>query len=127
MRVTRLVVLATVGLVFAVGSGAVWGKGAKDKDDKVMGALWKYRIEREGKIENGLFRVYKKDIFLKDKKVGTVDTKDEDETTLHITGIPELNGKAVLRKTRRNPPGATGKLKRDDGTTWEMTVVIDER
>jgi hypothetical protein len=111
-------------LVVAMGGGSAW---AKDKgNDHVVGALWSYTITREGKKETGQFRVFKKEMFHKDKKVGTVDVKDEDETTLHITGIAELNGKATLRKTQRHPPVAVGKLKRDDGTEWEMRVEVKE-
>lgn len=118
-------VLLAVGLIAGLGTGAALAK-AKDAKDHVMGAMWEYTITREGKKETGAFRVYKKEIFHKDKKVGTVDVKDEDETTLYFTAIPELNGKAVLRKTRRNPPAAVGTLKKDDGTEWEMRVVVKE-
>lgn len=114
-----------VGLVAGLGTQAAYARG-KDAKDHVMGAIWEYTITREGKKESGAFRVYKKEIFQKDKVVGTVDVKDEDETALYFTAVPELNGKALLRKTRRHPTAAAGTLKKDDGTEWEMRVVVKE-
>ena len=124
MRALWIVFIA-VGLIAGLGTRAAFAKG-KDAKDHVMGAIWEYTITRDGKKESGTFRVYKKEIFQKDKVVGTVDVKDEDETALYFTAMPELNGKAVLRKTRRHPTAAVGTLKKDDGTEWEMRVVVKE-
>jgi hypothetical protein len=99
----------------------------KPKDD-VMGAIWKYTLKREGQPEEkGEFRVYKDEIFLEDKKIGSVHKKDEDETTLTFGGAPKLNGTATLRKTNKKPPVASGTLKKSDGTTWDMHVQIFDR
>ena len=108
-----------------VASAALAAKGpAKGKDGKndVMGATWTCTISRGKEQSSGRFRVYKNEIFKGAEKVGRIETKDEDETTLVITGIPELNGKAVLRKVKQRPPGANGTLTKANGTTWEMKV-----
>jgi hypothetical protein len=121
----HLILIPAMSLVVGLGAEAAFAK-SKDAKDHVMGAIWEYTITREGQKESGTFRVYKKEIFLRDKVVGAVDVKDEDETALFFTAMPELNGKAVLRKTRRHPTAAVGTLKKDDGTQWEMRVVVKE-
>ena len=118
------VVVAVVSL-FAAGGQAAEKEKPKDK---VFGAIWSYKLTRDGaKEQAGTFRVYRDDVFLKDKKVGTVRRKGGGETLLTISGIPEIKGTALVRKTERHPAVGVGKFKKEDGTEWDMRVEIDER
>jgi hypothetical protein len=114
--------LTLVGLALALGLIASDAFAAPKKPDNIMGVIWSYTLTKGDKKENGTFRVYKKEIFKGDKKVGHVDVKDEDETTLVFTDWSEMNGTATLRKTRKNPPTAGGTLRKKDGSEWEMKV-----
>jgi hypothetical protein len=119
------VLVVTVVSLFAAGVHAA----AEDKPkDRVFGAIWSYKLTRDGaKPQAGTLRVYRDDVFLKDKKVGTVRRKGGGETLLTIGGIPEMKGTALLRKTERHPAVGVGKFKKEDGTEWDMRVEIDER
>ena len=115
--------LTLVGLALALGLATVADTlAAPKKPDNIMGAIWTYTLTKGDKKESGTFRVYKKEIFKGDKKVGHVTVKDEDETTLVFTDWSEMNGTATLRKTRKNPPTAGGTLHKKDGSDWEMKV-----
>src|SRR6476469_5758682 len=110
--------LTLAGLVIALGLAAASDAlAAPKKADNVMGAIWSYTLTKGDKKESGTFRVYKKEIFKGDKKVGHVDVKDEDETTLVFTDWSEMNGKADLRKTRKNPPPRAASSTRRTGRT----------
>ena len=76
---------------------------------------------------NPEIRVYQKVIYKGDKKVGDVQPKDDDETTLVFTNYAEFKGKAVLRKVKRMPPVWKGTLTKDDGTEWQMDVEVKDR
>ena len=93
-HVLPVVLVAVVSLLSAVGRVA-----AEDKPkDRVFGAIWSYKLTRDGaKPQKGTFRVYRDDVFLKDKKVGTVRRKGGGETVLTIGGIPQMIGTALLR------------------------------
>ena len=119
------VVVVTVVSLFSEGGQAAEKEKPKDK---VFGAIWSYKLTRDGaKEQAGTLRVYRDDVFVKDKKVGTVRRKGDGETLLTIGGIPEMKGTALLRKTGRNPAVGLGKFKKEDGTEWDMRVEIDER
>lgn len=102
---------------------------AQDRDgkDDVVGTIWRYTITHGNKKDTGQFRVYLKEIFKGKDKVGYVVPKDNDETTLHFTDYKEFKGTAVLRKTKRSPPTWQGTLNKQNGTRWEMTVIIKDK
>lgn len=119
-RFTPACVLAVLALFASVAWGV--GKGKDGKDD-VVGARWNYTLTKGSEEVKGHFRVYKKEVFHGGDKVGTVDVKDEDETTItFFVNWPEMHGKAILRKHHNRPPGANGKLHKKDGSEWEMKV-----
>ena len=101
--------------------------GNKDGVEDVKGARWHYEIHKGKQAEKGVFRVDKKVIYRFDKKVGVVHAQGDGETKLEINGLPELNGKATLQKTKAKPPVWTGNLVRKDGTKWKMTVEMRDR
>ena len=51
----------------------------------------------------------------------TYVSPDGKETTLVFSDWPEMNGTAKLRKNQRNPPGASGALRKEDGSEWDMS------
>jgi hypothetical protein len=112
-----------IGLLFALTASAAVGKPRKGKDgkDDIVGAVWTYTLTKDGKSESGRFRVFKHEIFKGKKKVGAA-SPDGDETTLVFSDWPEMNGTAKLRKNRKNPPGASGTLTKEDGSEWDMKV-----
>jgi hypothetical protein len=93
----------------------------KDKEDDVVGVIWHYTIKRDKAKQTGTFRVYNMKIYKGDKVVGKYQHSGDQKTTITFTDWPEMNGKVALTKTKRHPPHAEGKLKKDDGTEWEMT------
>src|SRR5687767_13444736 len=109
-------------LIGFLGASFTLAEPRKDRDgkDDVMGAIWSYTLTKGDETSHGKFRVYNKEVFKGSEKVGSVDVEDEDQTTITFTKWPEMNGKAVLRKTKRNPPGAAGTLTKTDGSQWEM-------
>jgi hypothetical protein len=120
-----LISLVTAACVLTLAAPAP----AKPKvRDDIVGAMWKYTLKREGEAEKkGEFRVFRGEIFLKDKKIGTLHKKDEDESTLIIGGLPELNGTAVVRNIKKKPVTAVGKFRRTDGTEWEIRIEVFDR
>jgi len=102
---------------------------AQDRDgkDDVVGTIWHYTITQGNKKDSGQFRVYLKDIFKGKDKVGHVVPKDGDETTLHFTDYKEFKGTAVLRKVKRTPATWKGTLNKQNGTQWEMTVIVKDK
>jgi hypothetical protein len=99
--------------------GADSRKGKDGKDDFV-GAIWRFTLTRDGKKESGQFRVYKDEIFKGATKVGVVQPKDKNETTLVFTEWPEMNGSATLRKVKNGQ--AAGTLNKNNGSKWEMVI-----
>lgn len=101
---------------------------AKGKDGKndIVGAQWRYTLKRGPKQEQGVFRVNNHELFRGPKKIGIAkpNPKQPDETALTITGVPELNGVAVLRKTGRQPARWRGTLKKVDGSEWDLQIVV---
>lgn len=102
---------------------------AQDRDgkDDIVGTIWRYTITHGSKKDTGQFRVYLKEIFKGKDKVGYVQPKDNDETTLHFTDYKEFKGTAVLRKTKRSPSTWQGTLSKQNGTKWEMTVIVKDK
>lgn len=125
--------LALMGIPFLVCLLAPTAQVNADKDgkDDVLGARWHYVIDKKGDdnedVEKGVFRVYKKVIYRKDRKVGLVHASSPTETKLEINDLPELNGTAKLRKVDAKPPVWKGVLVRKDGTKWKMTVEMRDR
>ena len=99
----------------------------RDGKDDVVGTIWHYTITHGNKKDSGQFRVYLKDIFKGKDKVGNIVPKDADETTLYFTDYKEFKGTAVLRRVKRNPVTWKGTLNRQNGTRWEMTVIIKDK
>jgi hypothetical protein len=124
------IVVATIAVVSCV-AGSMWGRSAlaaddsqpgKDGKDDVVGVVWNYTIARGKAKESGQFRVYNKKIYREDKVVGKYEQTGDQKTKITFTDWPEMNGTVNLTKTRRHPPRAYGKLKKTDGTEWDMTV-----
>jgi hypothetical protein len=88
------------------------GVTADGKDD-VVGAIWRYTLTRDGKEESGQFRVYQREICKGSEKVGVVEPKDKDETTLTFKNWPDMNGRATLRKIKNGR--ASGTVKKTKG------------
>ena len=99
----------------------------KDGKDDVVGARWQYVITHDKKKETGVFRVYNKEIFRGARKVGNVDPHGPDRTTLIVDGLPEINGRAELRKVGQRPPIWKGTLIRPNGSKWAMEVEVRDR
>jgi hypothetical protein len=96
-------------------------------DDKVVGTRYQFTCVNGDKEVTSTFRVYKYEVFRKDKKVGTLKPKNDTETTLIITDFEMLNGTAALRKINNGPPKWMGDLKKTDGSIWKLTVVGVEK
>jgi hypothetical protein len=104
----------------------------KDGVDDVKGAIWSYKINRDGREEEGQFRVYNLEVFRGKDKVGVVRPQGKgpqgrETTVLIIRQIPELNGRATLRKFEERPPVWRGKLERANGRIWDIEVEIKDR
>jgi hypothetical protein len=95
-------------------------KKGKDGKDDVVGAIWKYTLTLDEKEETGQFRVFEDEIFKGPDKVGKVESKDNDETTLIFKKWPEMNGRATLRKIKNGR--AAGTLIKKDGSKWKMVA-----
>jgi hypothetical protein len=115
--------LTSVFLLTLFASAAVVNAAAKKKDH-VVGSIWTYTITQGDKKETGTFRVYQLDIYKEDKKVGRATVKSADETTLTFTDLPELNGKAYVKKLKTGV--CSGQLKKTDGSEWEFKAHIKE-
>lgn len=121
--------MSNFGLILVASVCLVAGLGAnqKDKKDDVIGAIWEYKIERDGKTEHGTFRVFQYDIFKGAHKVGKVQPKNKEESTLNFNGLNELAGTAIIRKVRRKPPVWKGTLKKADGTEWDIRIDVRDK
>ena len=87
----------------------------KDRVEDVVGARWHYEITNgtdKKPVEKGVFRVNQKIIYKGKNKVGAVQAQNQTETKLVIDGIPEINGKATLKKVGEKPPVWEGILER---------------
>ncbi len=109
------------------------GKG-KDNDrkkgdgkDDVLGALWEYKLTRDGRKESGQFRVYQHEIFRGNKKVGSVYIKDNDEASFDISGWPEMNGKATIRKVKQQPVVWKGDFTRENRQKWNIELEVKDK
>ena len=125
-----LVSLALLTLAFSSGAAMAQTKGNKDGVDDVDGARWEYEIHMVGdkeNVEKGLFRIKDKVIYRNNKKVGEVHAQSATETKLTINGLPEINGKATLKKVDEKPPVWRGHLVRKDGTKWKMKEEMRDR
>jgi len=122
MRV-QAIVLCVVALVFGTSALAVRdsAKGKDGKDD-VVGSIWNYTLTKGKEKQSGTFRIYKGKVYKGDKEVGTYEQTGDEKTTITFTKWDEMNGTVALTKTKRHPPRAEGKLKKDDGSEWEMTA-----
>lgn len=109
--------------VFVLAANAQ--KTGKDGVDDVAGARWHYELTRDGEkkpFERGVFRVNNKVIYKGKTKVGVIQAQSRTETTLHIDGLPEINGVAKLKKTGEKPPIWEGRLERKAGKHFKMRV-----
>lgn len=97
---------------------AAYSQAKKDKDT-VVGTIWSFKAVKGSDVEKGAIRISDNKGA---KKVGVVKPKDEDETTLTISGMPEINGTIELRKTSLKPPIWKGTLTRTapSGTSPSM-------
>jgi hypothetical protein len=111
------------------GKGKDKGKDKDNKDgkDDVVGALWEYTLTREGRKESGQFRVFQREIFRGGKKVGSVYIKDNDESSFKISGWPEMNGEATIRKVKQQPVIWKGDFTRENGQKWNIELEIKDK
>ncbi len=106
---------------------ALSSDGTTSKDDNVVGARWEYTAEKDGEKLTGKFRAYKQELLIYEKKVGKIHPKDEDETRLIFTDLPEekLNGEAIIRKISNGKKATwVGTLKTKSGDSWNFTAVL---
>lgn len=99
----------------------------KDGVEDVKGARWGYEIfgdDPKKPIETGVYRVNNKVMYKGKTKVGVINAESRTETKLTITGIPEINGIAELKKVGEKPPVWEGTLKRKSGKHYKMKVVF---
>lgn len=88
------------------------------------GAIWEFKAINGSEEISGQYRVFKKEVFRGNRKVGVVKPKSATVTTLEITGFPKLNGTTVLHRV--GGPHWEGVLKRDDGSKWVITIDIKD-
>jgi hypothetical protein len=130
VRSTLVLVGLSLVVVMLSSGSALAQKGNKDGVDDVDGTRWHYEIDMvrdKEHVEKGLFRVKDKVIYRNNKKVGEIHAQSATETTLIIDGLPELNGKATLKKVDEKPPVWRGHLVRKDGTKWKMKVEMKDK
>lgn len=115
--------------LFILGSSDVTNAQDKKRDgkDDVVGARWEFEATYGEEVVTGTFRVYRKEVFLGGKKVGTVEPSSPTETKLVIDGHPKLNGTTVLTKTGQKPPIWRGKLQHKRGKEWKIVVRVKDR
>lgn len=118
MNHLRCMVVCLIISAFAAPLCARDSKKGKDGKDDVVGAIWSYTLTHDEKKVTGQFRVYEDVIYKGADKVGVVEPKDKDETTLIFNKWPEMDGRAILRKTKNGR--AAGTLFKKDGSKWEM-------
>ena len=113
-------------LILLTGSAlAVAQTTGKDDVEDVRGARWSYTITKgqdDEVVAKGVFRVQNKVIYKGKTKVGAVHAQNRTETKLAIDGIPEINGKASLKKVGEKPPLWEGTLERKNGKHFKMKV-----
>ena len=115
------VIVSVVIIGLAAPLLAADSKKGRDGKDEWIGAIWSYTLSKDGEKDvKGKFRVSDKVIYKDGEKVGTVEPKDKDDTTLVFTGLPELNGTATLKKSRFGH--AAGTLIKKDKSEWKMVV-----
>ncbi len=102
-------------------------KDKGDGKDDVLGAIWEYKLTREGRKEEGQFRVYQREIFRGGKKVGSVYVKDNDESSFKISGWPEMNGEAKIRKVKQQPIVWKGDFTRENGQKWNIELEVKDK
>jgi hypothetical protein len=102
-------------------------KDKGDGKDDVLGALWEFKLTREGRKEEGQFRVYQREIFRGGKKVGSVYIKDNDESSFKISGWPEMNGEATIRKVKQQPVVWKGDFTRANGQKWNIELEVKDK
>jgi hypothetical protein len=129
MFAARFFAVMLIALIACQASAQEKGKGkgkGKDKDD-VVGAIWHYKLTRDGKVVTGNFRVYQHDMFKGDKKIGVIKTKDNDEAEFVVSGDPELSGQAKYHKMRDNPRRIKGTLVKPNGDKWELAIELKDK
>lgn len=98
--------------------------------DEVVGAIWEYKAEKDGEKVSGKFRAYRRELFIDDKKIGSIQPKDDDESHLKLIHMPDekLNGEATIRKTKKGKNATwVGTLKTKGGENWTLTVVLKDK
>ena len=123
---TRRTLLLWLG-VLTIGAWSAGPLLAKKPRDQVVGARWQYVAEKDGEEVTGWFRAYKKDLFIEDKKVGSIYPKDEDESKLTFTGLPDerLKGSVTIRKTVKGKNTTwVGRFKTREHGEWKFTARI---
>jgi len=129
---SRVLLSAILGLLVlsaaAAGQDIKKKKGPNRDGDTVVGAIWGFTATKDSEKVAGRFRVHKHVVYHDGKKVGTVDPKGANDTTLIVTGYPKLNGKAVLHRVKVNPWVVwRGDLVREDGSKWNISVEVKNR
>lgn len=130
MRHTRgVAVVLALALVAILVPATTFGQGKKKKDDtdNRVGTIWAFTAVDGSDVEKGQFRVYQKEVFKGARKVGYIEPKGRNQTTMVITDFARLNGTTELRKTGQRPPVWEGVLKRRGGSSWNIKVEVKDR
>ena len=98
------------------------------RKNSVVRSTWAFNFAKGPRGPNGEnhkvnFRVYKYEIFVGPKKVGTIKPRGPMDSTLTIDGFPKRNGTATITKVRnRDPAQWQGTFKQDNGTEWRLSI-----
>ena len=111
-------------LIIALVAAVLLPSLAYAQGRQLPGAIWTFKAVNGSEVVEGQYRVYRKEVFRGNRKVGVVKPKSANVTTLEITGFPKLNGTTILNRTKG--PHWEGTLKRDDGSKWVIDIDIKE-
>ena len=99
-------------------------KGSYDPN----GWVWGYTAKNASEEVSGTFRIANHEVFKDGQKVGTVVPHGGaglgDKVDIILTNFGKINGKALLEKTKMNPPVWVGTLKAKDGKEWHLTTKL---
>ena len=104
------------------------GPSEAQRKNNVVGSIWTFKFVRgprgpQLERQEMTFRVYKYEIFVGPKKVGTIKPRGPMDSTLTIDGFPKMNGTATITKVRnRDPAQWQGTFKQDNGTEWRLSI-----
>jgi hypothetical protein len=121
------VCICLIGAFGAVQTATAKPPAKKDPD----GWIWRYTATKGNRTESGTFRVLHHEVFRGQKKIGHVvpegGTALGDKTTLILDDFDDMSGTAVLTKIRKKPLTWAGKLQKEGGAEWKLSVVLAEK